>query len=130
MPPGPPSACSVCVRADRPQNTINVPCQWQPSLGTQQSSGVLLRWRGCGPWRRRSVRPLHVRCCRLIHNRAQRIRTLCSFSLTRSAMTFPVLCEPQMCLLNSFCLPTSARCRSLALASRNCVCTGVSAWRL
>ena len=52
--------------------------------------------------------PLHIRCCRLIHNRAQRIRTLCSFSLTRSAMTFPVLCEPQMCLLNSFCLPTSA----------------------
>ena len=73
--------------------------------------------------------PLHIRCCRLIHNRAQRIRTLCSFSLTRSAMTFPVLCEPQMCLLNSFCLPTSAL-PFPALASRNCVCTGVSAWRL
>ena len=57
MPPGPPSACSVCVCADRPQNTINVPCQWQTSLGTQQSSGVLLRWKGCGPWRRHSARP-------------------------------------------------------------------------
>ena len=52
--------------------------------------------------------PPYTYGARLIHYRAQRIRTLCSFSLTRSAMTFPVLCEPQMCLLNSFCLPTSA----------------------
>ena len=73
--------------------------------------------------------PLHVRCCRLIHNRAKRIRTLCSFSLTRSAMTFPVLCEPQ-CACSTVSACRQARCHSLALASRNCVCTGVSAWRL
>ena len=121
MPPGPPSACSVCVRADRPQNTINVPCQWQPSLGTQQSSGVLLRWRGCGPTVLQvdtQPRTAHTYTLQFQLDekrddfpcplRAANVPAQQFLLADKRALPLPGLSQPQLCLHWSFCLASIA----------------------